>query len=430
MSFGLILFVFIAGKAEILFSQSSHSLSSSPANNIVQSQTSRKTQDDLPASSQNNLRNLPQSLLPSQINPNEFVLPAQATPEQLLDWAAQLMTQQRSFETKKDYDLWLDQMFQAVLTASEKVISSSTNDETYLKGCNLKARILYYQWQLQPTVFPHLKQFVDSMANDSRILNQPDGRIIVSSFQAVVLQGQITNLVRNQGKIDDLKQIMKDVLALILRCPEMSGMIEDSIYPVTLYAEAKKQPNLVNELFGEIYQILKQSDNPEHQKAIKSLEGILRFSQLPGQEMTIEGTLWNNLPFDPETLKGKVVIVDFWATWCVPCHVMGRDLLKLYEQYKDQGLTIVGYSIDDNIEELSSYLQYEKIPWPTLSEKISVQNNQLSLNKYYGISSVPTLILIGKDGKVIKTDPDLKQLTELLNNLFKQETAPKEKTSF
>ena len=56
-------------------------------------------------------------------------------------------------------------------------------------------------------------------------------------------------------------------------------------------------------------------------------------------------------------LKGKVAIVNFWATWCGPCKIEIPDFVKLYDEYKDKGLVIVGISIDDSPEQLQAFMR-------------------------------------------------------------------------
>ena len=147
-------------------------------------------------------------------------------------------------------------------------------------------------------------------------------------------------------------------------------MIFDLIYPINLVAETNKKPEMVGEILGRFYKILKDSAAPEHLQVAKALEGTLRFSALKGNEMRLEGKTMDGTPFDPASLKGKVVLVDFWATWCVPCQMIYPEILAMYQKYHEQGFEIVGYSVDTDKEKLQKYLTDNNIPWTTLVEAL------------------------------------------------------------
>src|SRR5690349_9172372 len=74
----------------------------------------------------------------------------------------------------------------------------------------------------------------------------------------------------------------------------------------------------------------------------------------------------HNVPVKLSDFKGKVAIVNFWATWCGPCKIEIPDFVKLYSEYKDKGLVILGISIDDSPEQLQAFMQEFKMNYPVL----------------------------------------------------------------
>jgi thiol-disulfide isomerase/thioredoxin len=96
------------------------------------------------------------------------------------------------------------------------------------------------------------------------------------------------------------------------------------------------------------------------------------------------------------SFKGKVVLINFWATWCSPCKIEIPGFIELQGKYQEKGLVILGISIDDPIEKLPPFAQEFKMNYVVLvgRDREDVQN------AYGPIYGVPTSYLIGRDGKI------------------------------
>jgi thiol-disulfide isomerase/thioredoxin len=114
------------------------------------------------------------------------------------------------------------------------------------------------------------------------------------------------------------------------------------------------------------------------------------------------------------------VLVDFWATWCGPCIAEIPNVLEQYEKYHDKGFEVVGVSLDQDREALEKFVAEQKIPWPILFEKPEGEGWQHPLATFYGITGIPTVVLIGRDGKVITLDARGEKLGDRLDELFKK----------
>ena len=132
----------------------------------------------------------------------------------------------------------------------------------------------------------------------------------------------------------------------------------------------------------------------------------LKFTALDGREV------------DTAQWRGKVVIVDFWATWCVPCIQAIPKLKTLYARYHDQGLEIVNISVDNAnarpaLEKLVAKLE---IPWPQFFD------GKAHATEYavrYGVQPIPHVLLAGPDGKIVAVNPTAEKLEAEIKRLLK-----------
>ena len=116
--------------------------------------------------------------------------------------------------------------------------------------------------------------------------------------------------------------------------------------------------------------------------------------------------------------KGKVVLLNFWATWCGPCKAEIPGFVRLQEKYRDKGLVIVGYSVDDSAEKAKAYAAEYKMNYPIL-----LGEGREDVQDAYGpIWGIPASFIISKDGRVCRKHMGIapeavfeKELVPLLN---------------
>jgi thiol-disulfide isomerase/thioredoxin len=133
------------------------------------------------------------------------------------------------------------------------------------------------------------------------------------------------------------------------------------------------------------------SANSEKPKESSSEPQTNRPSAAPFQLTDIAGK-----PLSLAALKGKVVIIDFWATWCPPCRAEIPHFKELYAQYKDRGLEIVGLSVDNGSAEVVSFVKENKIEYPVAMADGALQK------AYGGIRGIPTTFIVDKRGGIAK----------------------------
>jgi len=122
-------------------------------------------------------------------------------------------------------------------------------------------------------------------------------------------------------------------------------------------------------------------------------KGSFGLSELPGIVLKdLDGIEHDLLDY-----KGKILIVNFWATWCGPCKKEIPDFIQLKDEYGERGLEIIGISLDDSLRDAREYSRANKINYPVLYKDKEMHVVEL----FGGLKGIPTSFIIGRDGKVV-----------------------------
>jgi thiol-disulfide isomerase/thioredoxin len=197
--------------------------------------------------------------------------------------------------------------------------------------------------------------------------------------------------------------------------------IDVSIISVTSTELERRDEEAVAGLLEKVMPIFEKSEDKQVQEKLveANLPGMYRRLTLLGKPMEITGTLLDGKPVDWESYRGKVVLVDFWATWCAPCRAEIPNVLEMYEAYHDKGFDVLGVSLDATPEAAEKYVADNKLPWQSIfPQKEDEREWQNPLVAYYGITGIPTAILVGKDGKVVNMNARGPVLGEELEKLL------------
>ena len=124
-------------------------------------------------------------------------------------------------------------------------------------------------------------------------------------------------------------------------------------------------------------------------------------ANLKTKPMDLSFTSLDGKAVDLAKLRGKVVLVDFWATWCPPCRAETPDVVAAYQKYHDKGFDILGISLDQDKGALQKYIADNKMTWPQYFDGKGWDN---ATSSRFGIQSIPAMWLVGKDGRLVTED--------------------------
>ena len=117
------------------------------------------------------------------------------------------------------------------------------------------------------------------------------------------------------------------------------------------------------------------------------------------------------------SLQGQYVLIDFWASWCRPCREENPEMVKLYQQYKDQGFEILGVSLDESREQWLQAIEKDGLPWRHVSDLNGAASPTVQL---YRVQAIPMTVLLDKEGKIMAMNLRGKGLGERLRGIFEE----------
>ncbi|MBR6436927.1 MAG: TlpA family protein disulfide reductase, partial [Thermoguttaceae bacterium] len=194
--------------------------------------------------------------------------------------------------------------------------------------------------------------------------------------------------------------------------------LADGLEFVLQYAEYALEKEDVAGVYERALDLFKNADDPAVVRSGKMLAGKLRRAQLPGNEMLVGGTFIDDTEYKAEDYAGKTVLIDFWATWCGPCRGEIPNVKKLYGYYHEKGFEIIGISSDRDVETLKKFTEKEEMPWKQMMRDKALVADGQTMGEYYGVTGIPTMILIGPNGKVITTNARGKALEDALTDIY------------
>ena len=126
-------------------------------------------------------------------------------------------------------------------------------------------------------------------------------------------------------------------------------------------------------------------------------KGLLRQLNAVGRPLSIEFKAADGRAVNLTTLSNKVVLVDFWATWCPGCVALSPEIKKLYEQFHAKGFDVVGINFDDDTNQVQRFINEEGVAWP---QYVGGRGPENKFGREYAINAIPAVWLVDRKGIV------------------------------
>jgi peroxiredoxin len=267
-----------------------------------------------------------------------------------------------------------------------------------------------------------MKYLVGATINGS-----PESRTMATYYDFVMpLQQRMMSAERNTKMGDDSnRQAAADLLKAM-----QDSLVERSVSFVQAHSQSLAALSALEsleaadhkELFGQVLSNLKEEAGDSHYYSIiKSKLDVAnrprRLDMNAGNSQQrqakngryIQGDMAPDIVMnDPNgqtrklsDLRGKVVLLDFWASWCGPCRRENPNVVRAYEKYKDRGFEIFSVSLDSDAGKWQRAIEQDQLTWPNHVCDMRGWRNEAA--QAYGISSIPHTMLIDRDGSVLAT---------------------------
>ena len=145
--------------------------------------------------------------------------------------------------------------------------------------------------------------------------------------------------------------------------------------------------------------------------------GAVRRLESVGRKIELEGTTLDGKSFKLSQLRGRPVVVHYWATWCEPCKQDMKLLSRLQGRYKREGLTLIGINVDARRGDAEAFVRENRLPWIQLFEEGGLESSRLS--KAFGVQTLPTMMLVDKDGTVVRHNVRAAELDAVIEEMVK-----------
>lgn len=298
----------------------------------------------------------------------------------------------------------------AVVEATEairKLDVVATEDE--IKAIREQLEALGFLARFYPESGTQMTALLDELSDDPRPQIAEIG--VIEGFKVRIGSARTATAQEQMKMIDELKALLAD--------REFDRQAYSLAYGLARAIGYSDSSEVAASLYEDMAAMMSESDDVSLRARASKMLGAARRMRLPGNFMEVMGQTTDGKEFDWDQYRGKVVLVDFWASWCGPCRGEVPNMKRNLAIYGKHGFDIVGVNLDKSLEACEKYVQQEELQWVNLmSDEDGQRGWDNPLATHYGISAIPTAILVDQEGRVVSLRARGKELDRLLEELL------------
>lgn len=271
--------------------------------------------------------------------------------------------------------------------------------------------------------------------------NQMENYTVQGSTSSIVLKGFLINLRENikdiqtmqvildsinakpqndslkTAALNDLKNINTQFVGYVKKFADTTNSVASALFAVNIINPSYEKPYIID-FYKKITTRFPNSKNAKFfaDKFLGSTSDIEPANTEKGTPAPdFSGKTIDGKSISLESYKGKYVLIDFWASWCEPCRNESANTVKIYHDFKDKNLTVIGISLDSNKDKWQEAITKDNLTWIHISELNGWAN---TIARNYNVTEIPKYFLIDPQGNIIANENNTANIATKLKEIL------------
>lgn len=339
---------------------------------------------------------------------SEFNVP-DGTPSEIIAFVENIKKRKPKFKNNDESMAFAVNAQKAFISAGDKILKQETSPEIAANAAKMKMAAMFMLAEGQ------IEDFSKQLIGEVTKLKQDKRPSVAQLGEMLWRPAQVMSA---PAMTSTEREKLTDELFADLPKAKYSQESVGALVQLANTLGSAGKPEDGGAIYERLAKIASESKDANFRSSAEIFQATARRIQLPGNKFVLNGKMLTGEEINWDSYRGKVVLIDYWATWCGPCLQELPNVKKNYEKYHDKGFDVIGISLDESRSKLQEFVDQQKIPWPQMFDDSRDMGWAHPMAKYYGISSVPTAILVDKDGNVVSMSARGGELSALLEKLL------------